>query len=250
MRPDRDALRFVRVLARGGSAKRREQEFVAASARLSVRQVRELVAAGVLALVGDECTAGQDARTWLRRGMIEGDQFAAQHQVAVRGADGTIVNLADNVLALLARPGRGEDAFLDAAQVEAGERVRRLAERARLQPRLTMSYSATHTVSGKAGGGAGEIGDMAADARRQLGELVAMLPRDCAGVVMDVCGLEKGLQAVEAERGWPRRSAKLVLRIGLDQLARHFGLSAQARGKETGKVRGWLGDGARPGVFG
>ena len=48
---------------------------------------------------------------------------------------------------------------------------------------------------------AGEITDLAADARRSVAEIHRVLPRDCAGVVMDVCGLLKGLQDVERERG-------------------------------------------------
>ena len=79
---------------------------------------------------------------------------------------------------------------------------------------------------------------MAADARRMLAKLHIVLPRDCAGVVMDVCGALKGLQQIETERGWPRRSAKLVLRIGLDRLAEHWGLDAVAEGPERGRLRG------------
>jgi len=91
---------------------------------------------------------------------------------------------------------------------------------------------------------------MAADARRALAEIDRALPRDCAGVVFDVCGLLKGLQEVERDRGWPRRSAKLVLRIGLEQLAQHYGFGPVARGRAIAQVRQWMDDGARPGVFG
>jgi hypothetical protein len=59
----------------------------------------------------------------------------------------------------------------------------------------------------------------------------------------------KGLQQVEHERGWPRRSAKLVLRIGLEQLAQHYGLSPVAIGEPNRKPRQWLGEGARPDRF-
>jgi hypothetical protein len=71
---------------------------------------------------------------------------------------------------------------------------------------------------------------------RRLNRLAALLPADCWGVLFDVCGLGKGLQLVETERRWPRRSAKLVLRIGLDQLAAQFGPDPARNG------RGWRGD--------
>src|SRR6185295_8348652 len=57
-------------------------------------------------------------------------------------------------------------------------------------------------------------------------------------------------QEVERDRGWPRRSAKLVLRIGLEQLAQHYGLAPVARGRATAEVRQWMDDEARPSVFG
>ena len=175
---------------------------------------------------------------------------AARHRRIVVKADGTALNLAESPLARLAVAATGEQqAFLEPHQVEAGERVRRLAERAQLQPRVTMSYSAAHTAGGRSPGHAGEIGDMAVEARRALADIHRLLPRDCAGVVIDICGLLKGLQTVEMERGWPRRSAKLVLRIGLEQLAQHYGLAAEAKGQETRRRRAWMGEGARPERF-
>ncbi len=151
-------------------------------------------------------------------------------------AEGRVVNLAESPLARLATAGpNGAAPFLAPHQVEAGERLRRLVERAHLSPRLTMSYDPAHTVG--SGGSAGDISDFAADARRMLADIYRVLPRDCADVVVDVCGLLKGLQQVEADRGWPRRSAKLVLRIGLEQLARYFGLEERVIGRPSTRLR-------------
>ena len=111
-----------------------------------------------------------------------------------------------------------------------------------------MSYDASRTVRSKsAPGAAAEVGERAAAARQKLGEIARALPPDCRGVVFDVCGLLKGLQTVETERGWPRRSAKLVLRIALEQLADYFGLSAGATGAATHGEHAWMD--ARPTRF-
>ena len=147
----------------------------------------------------------------------------------------------DDVLARLAS-GRHSAGltFLAAHHLAAAERFERLVRRAQLVPRVTMSYDpASVGAHGRSGNGVETASDGATDARLRLSQIAANLPADCWGVLFDVCGLAKGLQLVETERRWPRRSAKLVLRIGLEQLATQFGLSAQATGRGGG-TRHWL----------
>jgi hypothetical protein len=250
MRTRRPVLRFVRALLAAGEAERQDDGFCAVTttgaALLVADEVRALQAEGVLGGDARHVTALPGTAQWLKRQLLEADAFAAQHREEVAGPEGMKLNLAESPLARLAAASGGEPAFLARHQVEAGERVRRLVERARLNPRVTMSYSAAHVAGGKGAGHAGELTDMAADARKALARIHEALPRDCAEVVLDVCGLEKGLQQVETERGWPRRSAKLVLRIGLDRLAEVWGMGAVAVGREAG-TRAWM-EGERVGL--
>jgi Domain of unknown function (DUF6456) len=250
MLPETGLHRFVRGLLAGGTAMRRGQVFVTPDGRRGdAAEVEQLIADGALAGHREHCSANAETAGWLKRARLDGDSFATQHRTIAAAPDGTEINLSESPLARLAAGIGGEGGYLERHQIEAGERVRRLVERAQLQPRLTMSYSAAHTA-GSAQRGAGDITDLAADARRALDDLYRVLPRDCAGVVLDVCGLLKGLQEVERERGWPRRSAKLVLRIGLEHLAQHYGFGAVARGKVKGRTRQWMDGEARPSVFG
>ena len=140
-------------------------------------------------------------------------------------------------------PAKGEAgaAALLAHHQLAAQKLERLFARAMLGPRVTLSYDPARTSSSKGQrNGAVDISDSAAEARRQLNLLASALPRECWGVMVDVYGLGLGLQQVETARRWPRRSAKLVLRIGLDQLAARFGLQPVAEGRPGGGVEGWL----------
>ena len=247
MRVRKPVLRFVRALLVVGESVREEGGYRVATqggaVLLPADEVRALQTDGVIGGDSGRAVVLPGTAQWLKRQMLEVDPFAAQHREERKGPEGVALNLAESPLARLASGSGGEPAFLERHQVEAGERVRRLVERALLNPRLTMSYSAARVAAGKGAGHAGEMSDMAADARKALARIHKVLPHDCADVVLDVCGLEKGLQQVETERGWPRRSAKLVLRIGLDRLAEVWGIGVVAVGS-LGRSRAWM-DGER-----
>ncbi len=157
-RPERPALRFVRAVLAGAEVSGDDVAKLAAGVRLALPAFQQLVSAGV---VNAEGRPRPEARSWLKRQLLDADAFAAQHRVEMQQADGIRINLAESPLVRLAT---GATPFLAPHQVEAGERVRQLCDRARLQPRLTMSYSAAHVVGGTRAA-AGELSDMAADAQ-------------------------------------------------------------------------------------
>lgn len=245
---DAGLVRFARGLVAGQVASRRADIYSQPDGRRAkASDVERLMAAGVVSGNQVECRSNKETSGWLRRQLLGGDAFGDQHRVLSQGPDGTTVNLAESPLMRLGQPTRSEPAFLERHHVETGERVRRFAERAQLTPRLTMAYSASRTAGGSSKHRA-DITDLASDARRSLAEIYRILPYDCAAVVLDVCGLLKGLQDVEREREWPRRSAKLVLRIGLDRLSEHYGISPFAVGRKQTASRKWM-DGDRPERF-
>ena len=93
-----------------------------------------------------------------------------------------------------------------------------------------------------------EMSDRTASAQERVRRALDDAGPEFAGVLIDLCCLEIGIEAVEAKRGWPRRSAKVVLNLALDRLARHYGIVAQ--GPKRGRVQQWGTDDYRPSLDG
>lgn len=175
----------------------------------------------------------------------------AQHgEFSVRaispGGQPLVVDEAESPLGWLARrKGRDGAPFLQAAQVEAGERFRRDVEIAQIRQRVTSDWSGA-AGSGRRGPQDLNVSDLAIAARQRLDRAAAAVGADLNNLLIDVCGLQKGLELVERERSWPPRSAKVVLKIALDRLAAHYGLASQAQGPERARTRRWGASDYRP----
>lgn len=154
----------------------------------------------------------------------------------------------DDVLLRLGRTERGGKAFLSGAEREAGERFSRDFEFAGLQPSTSQSYDPT--PKGQRGCPDDRGAGAAIDARTRVGRALAAVGPELSGIVLDICGLQFGLEEVERQRGWPVRSGKLVLKLALASLARHYGYSDTAVGpvRPHAASRAWMAKGARPSI--
>ncbi len=221
--------------------------------------VKRHAAAGLLAEVEPGVYAATSAAAaWLKRRTLPDMPFRAQHGTVVgqRSKSGpksdgaeALVNLDESPVATLARRvGKGGEPWLKPHALEAAERLRRDFEIGRLQPRVTANWSASVSTGRRAGdGGLSDLTDMALAARLRVDRATAAVGPELSGVLVDVCCFLKGLETVEREHQWPARSAKLVLRIALESLARHYGLTATATGRPgSGKLRHWGADDYRP----
>ncbi len=149
------------------------------------------------------------------------------------------VNAAESPLDWLRRRrDRDGSPLIDAAAYEAGERLRRDLTLAGLMPRVTQSWDAQPRGGGA---GPGSATDAVIAARQRLRAALDAVGPDFADLLVDLCGFLKGLETLERDRGWPARSAKVVVRLALARLADHYGLSREATGPAAARgIRAWI----------
>jgi hypothetical protein len=171
------------------------------------------------------------------------DGFRVQHQLrgtrrfaepggAVLMAE---VNLAESPLAWLrTRRGRDGRSLIDEAQFAAGERLRADHAFGQIVPGLarpSWEGIATGRIDGGRGagrGGVADLSDQTVAARERVERALRAVGQELTPVLLAVCCELKGLEQVEKERGWPARSAKIILSLALTRLARHYGYAERA----------------------
>ncbi|MBP0481887.1 DUF6456 domain-containing protein [Sagittula salina] len=123
--------------------------------------------------------------------------------------------------------------FLTDVLVAAGERLREDFELSQLGPRTTQNWDQflTAGVSAQAGSGAGS-GAQAAQER--LKAALKDLGAGLGDVALRCCCYLEGIETAEKQLGWSARSGKIVLRIALQRLRRHY----EERGRAGGDLLG------------
>jgi hypothetical protein len=133
-------------------------------------------------------------------------------------------NLAESPVAVLGRR-RDKDgkAFLEQDLIEAAERLREDFELAQMGPRVAQNWDRFLTA-GDRGGFHSDSGG--AEGPRAARDRVALALRDLGpglgDVALRVCCFLEGIEAAERRMGWAARSGKIVLRIALQRLRRHY----------------------------
>ncbi len=238
-----------------GARRHRGSESAGADSRaVATALARGLVEPGV----EGNLVATATGRALLRRSLAGADGYAAQHQeraaVVVNdpglGAIRVTVNQDESPLAWLRRR-KDKDGrpLIDAAEFAAGERLRADYERGLIMPRVTANWTATVADRHRDGsaGGMVELTEAALAARRRVEKALETVGPEFSGLLVDFCCFLKGLEQIERERRWPARSAKVVLRLGLNSLARHYGLAATASGRDrSGTILHWGAEDYRP----
>lgn len=125
--------------------------------------------------------------------------------------------------ALARRRDKNGAPFLDAALVHAGEQLREDFELAQMGAQVGQNWDHFLTPGTATTARGSHAGIMAASAaRKRVGDAMAELGPGLSDVVLRCCCYLEGLETTEKRLGWSARSGKIVLRIALIRLKRHY----------------------------
>ena len=133
-------------------------------------------------------------------------------------------NLAESPVAVLGRR-REKDGrlFLEQDLVVAAERLREDFELAQMGPKVTQNWERFLTGADR---GSARTDSVMAQGPRAARDRVAAALRDLGpglgDVALRVCCFLEGVETAEQRLGWAARSGKIVLRIALQRLRRHY----------------------------
>ncbi len=146
----------------------------------------------------------------------------------------------------------GDRALLAEPQFAAGERLAADFRHAQLLPRTTANWSAVvpNVRRRRSAPGVGsEMSDRAVAARQRVHAALDAVGPELAGILLDVCCFDAGLEATGRTARWPRGAARVVLDLALTRLARHYGLIPPER-PAAGRLRHWGDADYRPTIEG
>jgi hypothetical protein len=113
--------------------------------------------------------------------------------------------------------------FLADSLVHAGERLREDFELAQMDSRTTQNWDSFLTAgAGNCMGSGGNTNTAPAAARARVAAALGNLGPGLSDVVLRCCCYLEGLETTEKRLGWSARSGKIVLRIALIRLNRHY----------------------------
>ncbi|MDT0683999.1 DUF6456 domain-containing protein [Roseicyclus sp. F158] len=132
-------------------------------------------------------------------------------------------NMAESpVVALSRRRDKDGTPFLAPDLVAAAERLREDFELAQMGPRVTQNWERFLTAGVRGGPGHAQQANGPQGARERVALALRDLGPGLGDMVLRCCCFLEGLEATEKRMNWSARSGKIVLRIALMRLARHY----------------------------
>jgi len=155
------------------------------------------------------------------RGQAEGTKSDRSRRIRYSAAESPLI-------ALARRRDRDGKPFLDEELVSAGERLREDFELAQIGPQVAQNWDHFLTAGGRGSFGSEAHGGRgSSDARDRVARALSDLGPGLSDVALRCCCYLEGLELAEKRMGWSARSGKIVLRIALQRLKRHYETQAE-----------------------
>lgn len=134
------------------------------------------------------------------------------------------MNSSESPISMLGRK-RDKDGkpYLDSDLIRVAERLREDFELAQMGPRVAQNWDRFLTAGDRGSFGSGSrLGEGPRAARERVLRALTDLGPGLGDVVLRVCCFVEGIETAERDMGWAARSGKIVLRIALQRLKRHY----------------------------
>lgn len=245
-RIEREARRVLRHMdeaqleARGGGFALARRAGGKARLTVDAEVVTAFAAEGWIARGPDGRFAVTDqGRAFAARAAADAAPFRSQHGEVVDLGGGLRRERQGSALDALARlTGAGGQAYLSATEREAAARLESDFERAHFRPRLTLDIATAPRSGAPDGDMASRLSASALDARRRVMDALDAAGPGISDMLFETVCLSRGLNEAERALGWPQRAGKAVVRLGLQRLAEHYGLTSG--GRRPGRIEAWM----------
>jgi len=157
---------------------------------------------------------GDQHRDWAEREVRQGD--------ARTGRRIRYNTMESPLQAIARRKGKDGQPFLSSDLVAAGERLREDFELAQMGPRVTQNWDRFLTGGDRGGFQTGDAATGPDAARDRVAAALQDLGPGLGDVALRICCFLEGMEQAEKRMGWAARSGKIVLKIALQRLARHY----------------------------
>ncbi|MDV7144956.1 DUF6456 domain-containing protein [Tropicimonas sp. TH_r6] len=158
---------------------------------------------------------GDQHREWGHKVVLDDEEPSKPRRVRYNMAESPVV-------ALSRRREKDGSPFLEPEMVVAAERLREDFELAQMGPRVAQNWERFLTAGARGGFGASDPVSGTEGARDRVAKALEELGPGLGDMVLRCCCYLEGLEATEKRLGWSARSGKIVLRIALQRLARHY----------------------------
>lgn len=214
--------------------------------------VNTLLGLGNVEIIDGRVKLTRAGRVALKRKMTNSGDCLGQHQirkleqVEIGGTNRlATVNLSESPLAwLFTRKGKNGLPYIEEYQFASGEKLRTDYEMGAMHPKQTFNWDAFGNPRQKANKDTFQgltISERAMSARKRVHEAIQAVGPELSGILIDVCCYFKGLEETEKQNGWPKRSGKIILRMALTRLARHYGFLGEEKNtaNHSKKISHW-----------